>query len=329
MQSSTTLPENVLHVDHLNLRNFSWFKTGGCASRIYFPETIDSMAVLIAKLHACGIPFKVIGETTNLLFLDDRKYGVLISTTKLSEIIYCPDRKEITAEAGYPLPDLSRFALKHSIKGFAGLEGIPGTIGGAVFMNASAFGYCIGDCLTRVEIIRPDGAMETLEKDDLKLSHRDSVFKSGRHPGTVCRAFFRAEIGDRKSIYRVMEDFHARRHRSFEYMYPNLGSIFAGSVYRSMAKKDLYFRICGALFYFFGHRLNSLGMETPLNRKWLNDIAVKRFGLKFDNQPFSDKSLNVLINNNHHTDEILEYIHRMKEIIGNDVPIENEIVEPF
>jgi hypothetical protein len=61
----------------------------------------------------------------------------------------------------------------------------------------------------------------------------------------------------------------------------------------------------------------------------LNDIAVKRFKLHYDNPPFSDKSLNVLINNGHHTDELLAYINRMKEIIGNDVPIENEIVEPF
>lgn len=322
-------PEDVPYKEQVNLREFSWFKTGGSANRIYFPETIEKMAALVGNLTTEGIRFKVIGETTNLLFLDERQYGVLISTVKLNRITYRPDQKEIEVETGHMLPELSRFALNRSLKGFAGLEGIPGTVGGAVFMNASAFGYGISRCLSRVEIIMPDGSLETLGHDDLHFAHRDSVFKSGGHPGIIARAFFRAEPGDAKSIYRTMEDCHARRHRSFEYMYPNLGSIFAGSVYRSMGRKDPYFRICAALFYFFGYRFKSFGKETPLNRKWLNDIAVKRFGLSFGKQPFSDKSLNVLINDGHHTDELLAYIQRMKEIVGNDVPIENEIVDVF
>jgi len=329
MHASNSEALDTPFYDEVKLRDFSWFRTGGIAKRIYYPDSVERLAKLIARLNHEGTQFKVIGETTNLMFLDDVSYGVLVSTTKLNKITYSPDQKEIITETGYSLPDLARLALKLSISGFAGLEGIPGTIGGAVFMNASAFGCGIGDCLKIVEIITKDGCIETLSKDELKLTHRDSIFKSGGHPGIVCRAYFNAESGNPKTIYRFMEDCHARRHRSFEYMYPNLGSIFAGSVYRSMGNKDFYFRICGALFYFFGYQFKSFGKETPLNRKWLNDIAVKRFNLNFKNQPFSDKSLNVLINNNHHTDDLLAYIQRMKEIIGNDVPIENEIVEPF
>lgn len=329
MQIIATLPESFPYKDQVDLRDFSWFKTGGGATRVYFPDTVEKMAELVGKLNSDKIPFKVIGETTNLLFLDDKQYGVLISTTKLNNITYWPDRQEIEVEVGYMLPELSRFALSRSLNGFAGLEGIPGTIGGAVFMNASAFGYGISRCLSRVEIIMPNGNLATLTHDDLAFAHRDSIFKSGGHPGIICRAFFRAQQGDRKSIYRTMEDCHARRHRSFEYMYPNLGSIFAGSVYRSMGRKDPYFRICAALFYFFGYQLKSIGKETPLNRKWLNDIAVKRFHLNFGNQPFSDKSLNVLINNGHHTDELLDYIRQIQDIIGDSIPLENEIVQPF
>ncbi len=329
MQESATTKVRAQHLERVNLREFSWFKTGGTASRIHFPETIDELATLIGSLNAEGTPFKIIGETTNLLFLDDREYGILISTKKLDRIHHDPEQGQIEVETGYLLPELSRYALNRSIKGFAGLEGIPGTIGGAVFMNASAFGYGISRCLTSVEVVMPDGSLKSLSHEELRFAHRDSVFKSGRHPGIIIRAFFKAERGDPKSIYRVMEDCHSRRHRSFEYMYPNLGSIFAGSVYRSMGKRDHYFHICAALFYFFGYRFKSIGKETPLNRKWLNDIAVKRFNLHFPKQPFSDKSLNVLINNGHHTDELLAYINRMKEIIGDDVPIENEIVEPF
>lgn len=329
MQESATTTVCAQSLERVSLRDFSWFKTGGTAARIHFPVSVGELATLVGSLNAEGTPFKIIGETTNLLFLDDREYGILISTKKLDRIHHDEQRGEIEVETGYLLPDLSRYALNRSIKGFAGLEGIPGTIGGAVFMNASAFGYGISRCLTRVEVIMPDGSFKSLSHDELRFAHRDSVFKSGGHAGIISRAFFKAEPGNQKSIYRVMEDCHSRRHRSFEYMYPNLGSIFAGSVYRSMGKHDPYFRICAALFYFLGYRFKSLGKETPLNRKWLNDIAVKRFNLNYPRQPFSDKSLNVLINNGHHTDELLAYIQRMKEIIGNDVPIENEIVEPF
>lgn len=329
MYISSDLSVGIPYRSQVNLREFSWFKTGGSAACIYFPVKIDEMAYLVSQLHAKNTPFKVIGETTNLLFLDDVSYGVFISTTQLNGIQYDSESSEIVVETGYLLPDLSRFALHHSIQGFASLEGIPGTIGGGVFMNASAFGYGISDYLVRVEVIMPDGSIESLCHEELCFAHRDSVFKSARHLGIISRAWFKVVRGDQRSIYRDMENYHSQRHRSFEYMYPNLGSIFAGSVYRSMGRKDPYFRFCAALFYFFGYKLKSIGKETPLNRRWLNDIAVKRFGLYYANPPFSDKSLNVLINNGHHTDELISYINRMKEIIGNDVLIENEIVEHF
>lgn len=263
MTEPNTEKNQVPCSENVSLRKFSWFKTGGNATKIYFPTSVQQLADLVARLNREETSYKIIGETTNLLFLDDKRYGVLVSTTKLDSLEYYPERREIIAETGYPLPNLSRFALGKRVRGFAGLEGIPGTIDGAVFMNASAFGCGIGDCLSKVEILDLDGSLRTMDVEELKLSHRDSIFKSGCHPGVITRAFFEAETGDEKAIYRFMEDCHARRHRSLKYMYPNLGSIFAGSVYRSMGAKDLYSRICGALFYFFGYRFKSWGKETP------------------------------------------------------------------
>lgn len=324
------LLESQIHTDqNVNLRQYTWFKTGGIASLIVNPESIKQFSFAISILGRLKIPYKIIGETTNLLFLDDVSYSCLICTKRISSIVIEKNQNLIVAESGAMLPDLSRLALAEGIGGFSGFEGIPGTIGGAVFMNAGAYGMSIQQVLEKVEVVMPDGTIKTLEADSIALSYRDSIFKRGRHPGMVCRAFFRAVSGDQKRLYAHMENIHAVRHRHYEYMYPNLGSIFAGSVYRTLGKKDKVFALAAAMYYLFNYRFRINNRETPINRKWLNELAVKRFNIHFDKQPFSEKSLNVLINNNHHTDDLLSYIDQMKNLIGIDVPIENEIVQSF
>ena len=82
-------------------------------------------------------------------------------------------------------------------------------------------------------------------------------------------------------------------------------------------------------YYLWCYKWKAFRRESPINRKWINDITVKRFGITFREQPFSDKTMNSLINNGHHTDEVLDYISQIKAIIGEKVPIENEIVVGF
>lgn len=313
----------------VNLREYTWFKSGGMARMIAQPTSINSLAETIRILNSLQIPFKIIGETTNLLFLDDRTYSCLVCTKSIGATVLETKANQIVTETGAMLPSLSRFALHSEIGGFTGFEGIPGTIGGAVFMNAGGYGTNVQQLLQKVEVIMPDGRIESIDVEKLEFSYRNSVFKKGTHPGIIVRAFFRAVPGNQKKSYSRMEEIHANRHRHYEYMYPNLGSIFAGSVYRSLGKKDPLFRVAAAMFYFFNYQFRINKRETPINRKWLNDLAVKRFGIKFEKQPFSDKSLNVLVNNNHHTDDLLAYIDQMKSLVGMDVPIENEIVNPF
>ena len=120
------------------LAEYSWFRSGGRAGLLVRPESVEQLVATVRELHGAGVPFKVIGETTNLLFLDDRDYGCLVTTTALRGLSVDPGMCRIETETGVSLPELSRVALKHGIAGFAGLEGIPGTVGGAVFLNAGA-----------------------------------------------------------------------------------------------------------------------------------------------------------------------------------------------
>lgn len=324
------LSQEQIHFEQdVLLRRYSWFKTGGTASLIVNPSSILQLSIAIALLNRLRVPYKLIGETTNLLFLDDARYSCFICTKRISSLNIDHENKLIVAESGAMLADLSRLALYSAVSGLAGFEGIPGTIGGAVFMNAGAYGVDVKQVLEKVEVVLPDGAIRVMPADQLDLSYRNSVFKKGNHPGVVCRAFFRSKPGDQHDIYTEMENIHAIRHRNYEYMYPNLGSIFAGSIYRSLGKKDKFFALAAAAYYLFNYRIRLNRRETPINRKWLNELAVKRFNIHFKNQPFSDKSLNVLINNGQHTDELLCYINQMKTLLGPSIHIENEIVESF
>ncbi len=313
----------------VSLKGYSWFKSGGEVDLIISPTTVNQLVATVHLLHQTRLPYKVIGETSNLLFLDDEHYTCLLSTKAITGMHTDKETGMLVAEAGSLLPDLSRYALYDSIVGFAGLEGIPGTIGGAVFMNAGAFNYSIDQVLDRVEVVNPDGSLETLSASALKLTHRDSIFKQGGHPGIILRAFFQAHKGDQHEIHSQMELFHSKRHKYLEYMYPNLGSLFVGSVYRALGERDLFYKLVSACYMGLNYRFKPFRRESPINRKWLNDFTVKRFNIKFRQQPFSDKTINSLINNGHHTSEHLEYIRQIREIVGDRLIIENEVVAPF
>jgi UDP-N-acetylmuramate dehydrogenase len=264
-----------------------------------------------------------------MLFLDDLDYGLIVSTLKIREVRFDRENKEIHAECGAKLPGLSRLALQESADGFAGLEGIPGTIGGAVFMNAGAYGDSIHLILKAVDVVTADGEILRMESHQLGFSYRNSVFRDGRCPHFVVRAIFHLRPGDQARIGRKMEVVHSKRHKYNEYSYPNLGSVFSGSVYRALAKRDRYYWAVSSLFYVFNYRFKILRRESPLNRKWLNDFTLKRFQLKFEKQPFSDKTMNTIINNGQGTRVYLDYLDAIKELVDGEIPIENEIVELF
>lgn len=321
--------ESIPFMRNLRLSEFTYFKTGGVLSLLIQPTNILQLQSVISFMASSRLSYKVIGETSNLMFLDDVDYSCCITTRKLTHIHYSKEHGTLIAECGAMLPELARFALYKLIEGFSGLEGIPGTIGGAVFMNAGAYDCSIDEVLSKVEVLNPDGSIEELPVEQLGLKYRNSIFKMREHPGIIARAHFKVRYGNQQSIYQNMELFHAKRHKYQEFMYPNLGSLYSGSIYRSLGEKDFFYRIVSALYLLFNYKFKCFRRESPINRKWINDFTVKRFNIQFKNQPFSDKTMNCLINNGHHTDDHLHFINQIEKLTGAKIPIENEIVEPF
>lgn len=321
--------ENIEYSTNINLSDITYLKTGGIAKLIIYPNTTDQVVSLIQGLKINGVGYKVIGATSNLMFLDDTSYSCLISTSKLTKMELNLEKKEIVGGSGVMMSDLSRFALINSIKGFEGLEGIPGTIGGAVFMNAGAYGYEIKDVLNSIEMVDTDGVLQIIKAKDLGLHYRNSYLREGKINGIVTKCFFNVDLGNQYDIERKMELFHSKRHKYQDFSYPNLGSMYSGSVYREIGKRDKVFKLISMLYFLFNYKFKIFRRESPINRKWINDIIVKRFNLKYDKQPFSNKSINCLVNRGQGTDEMLRYMDDIKRLTYNKIPIENEVVEEF
>lgn len=320
--------DNIQFSTDINLKEITYLKTGGTVHLIVYPKNSNELVSVLAKLDKHKITFKVIGATSNLLFLDNVVYTCLVSTKQMCEMYYNKESGELICGSGVMLPDFTRFALYNSISGFEGLEGIPGTMGGAVFMNAGAYGYAIKDFLKAVDVVT-DGEVVQYTIRQLQLTHRNSIFRTGETKGVIVRCYFNATKGENNLISSNMELFHSKRHKYQDFLYPNLGSIFSGSLYRSICKRDIYCNWYFKIYYLFQYKFKIFTRESPLNRKRMNDIIVKRFSLNYEKQPFSDKTINCLVNRGQGTDEMIKYINDMQSIIDGEIRLENEILKQF
>jgi len=322
----------VLSIDFkrdVDLSDFTYFKTGGVAKLVIFPCSIDELQIILIKLNSHVVCYKVVGETTNLMFLDNETYSCIVSVSSISNLYYDYNEHNIVAECGTLLSNLSRLALLHGYGGFSGLEGIPGSVGAAVVMNAGAYGDDIAGVLLAVDVLNLEGNIVRLSIEDLELKYRDSIFRRSANEYIILRSYFKCCPESKKNIYKKMTLFHAKRHKYQEFAYPTLGSLFSGSIYRSLAKKNFLFGLVSSAFFLFNYHLKIHRRESPMERIWLNNLAAKIFKIEYKQQSFSDKDLNTLINQGQGTDEMVSYINTMKELIGDGVPIENEIVEKF
>ena len=319
----------IRYSKNVSMKLYSYFRTGGVAKIIIFPDSEFELALTLTLLKRKGVHFKVIGRTTNLLFLDDADYSAIVSTSRLHQIRHDSGAGKVYAEAGVDIADLARFFLSVGSSGFEGLEGIPGSLGGAVFMNASAYGSSLSTTLESVRVWDEETGFSLLTLPDLKLGYRKSVFHEADNKKVIIGAHFGLAPGDTDEIYRKMSLFHNKRHKYQEFMYPTLGSLFAGSVYRELAKFSLLYYMVSAAYYFFNYRFKIFRRESPDDRRWLNSFTEKVFDLRFPVAPYSAKDMNTLINNGQHTDVYIAYIEKMKELTKGKLKLENEIVGNF
>lgn len=206
------------------LSKHTTYKVGGKAKLMVYPKNVECLVKLLKLIKMHDIKYKVLGLGSNVLFSDKIFDGVIIRLSELDEVEFFGNNK-IRVGAGYSLMKLSLLAAR---KGLAGLEfasGIPGTVGGAVFMNAGAYKSDMGYVVTEVKVLTPDFNIITLENKEMNFHYRSSFLQ--KHPDYIClEVVIKLEKGDKNALDEVIKERRQRRMESQPLEYPSAGSVF-------------------------------------------------------------------------------------------------------
>lgn len=208
------------------LSRHSSFRIGGPARRMAFPSTTEQMVLLQGFAEECGARTLLIGNGTNMLFPDAGLDRLVINARDLTEIqMVAGSQTDILAQAGVSLAKLANFACSQALTGLAFAHGIPGSVGGAVCMNAGAYGGEMKDVLLGASILFPDTGVRFVPLAEMELGYRHSILTE--HPDAiVLHGVFRLQKGDSAAIRAEMDELMARRKATQPLEFPSAGSTF-------------------------------------------------------------------------------------------------------
>lgn len=325
----------VFYRENYSLKYETCFKMGGKVKCFIIPQDYEKLKQIVIFLKNNHIKYKIIGFTSNILLFDEIEYSVILSPKNLT-LLEIHD-KVVEVEAGYSLQDFVRVVgILNNSEGYEGLEGIPASIGGAIVMNAGAYGYEISDNLISVECIDKNNEIIILEKKDCHFRFRNSIFRSSGNY-VILKAKFRLNNGNKDLIAKNIEKFHIARHSYLDYVYPNLGSIVpvANYVYKLIFQESFFYTtIYWILKYVFKNPVSKFIMRKRPNNIVFNNLLLKYLEGQQKNiseYKLSRKSANILINDgNVSTTEIVNYVFLISKLLENRCHLENELViEPI
>lgn len=208
------------------MKEHTSFKIGGPAEIFIKVNTIEELKNILSFSKDYEIPFTIIGNGSNLLVLDKGIKGIVIKLElKEIKINKIDEQKlEIIVDNGVPLGLLAQKLLKEEITGFEELSGIPGTIGGAIVMNAGAHGKEMKDIVTQVTAIDYDGNIHTFTNEESEFEYRKSKFSNGEY--IILQAKLLLQKGNQKEIKEKMNEYAQYRKEKQPIEYPNAGSTF-------------------------------------------------------------------------------------------------------
>lgn len=201
------------------------FKIGGKADYLVTVNSIGELKEVLNIAKSNNVKITVIGNGTNLLVTEAGIRGIVIKLNlKNFKVRNIANGAQITVEAGLSLASLSNIALKEELSGLEFLAGIPGSVGGAIRMNAGAFGKEMKDIVLKTRYITYDGKIKTLNSDEHKFEYRNSVFSEIKC--IIVDTVIQAEKGKKEEIEAKIEEYSTLRKNNQPLEYPSAGSIF-------------------------------------------------------------------------------------------------------
>lgn len=209
------------------LKDFLSFKVGGPADVLAFPENQEDLVMLLRFLRMEKIPFFVLGEGTNLIVRDRGFKGVVIKLSSGFKTIGLEEGKKgkvyVKAQAGEKLSRVIEFSFQNSLSGLEFASGIPGSIGGALVMNAGAYGKEIKDIFLSAILIASDNSIRKMGREELRFSYR----KVDLPPGSIIiETIFELRAGDQQAVGELIQEILNKRKKSQPLNFPSAGSVF-------------------------------------------------------------------------------------------------------
>ncbi|WXB92891.1 UDP-N-acetylmuramate dehydrogenase [Bacillus sp. FJAT-52991] len=218
----TVVNKKHVHLDEY-LKNHTYTRLGGKADLFVTPSTYEEVQQVVKFANENDIPLTLLGNGSNLIVRDGGIRGIVINLEFLNKI-YVSEDNMLVAQSGAAIIEASREALKAKLTGLEFACGIPGSVGGALFMNAGAYGGEIKDVLDYAIVISREGELLKLAAADLDLSYRTSNIPTNRY--IVLEAGFKLKAGNYDEIKAVMDDLTNRRETMQPLEYPSCGSVF-------------------------------------------------------------------------------------------------------
>ncbi|PWU68030.1 UDP-N-acetylmuramate dehydrogenase [Gracilibacillus dipsosauri] len=228
MNKQTVISElqDILAKDHIlideELKNHTYTKLGGKADFFITPGTIEEVQEVIRYAIRKQVPFTLLGNGSNVIVRDGGIRGIVLSLKKFRAIRR--EGNKVVAESGARIIDASRFALQEKLTGLEFACGIPGTVGGALYMNAGAYGGEIKDCLEHALIVDRGGDVHQVLAEEFDLDYRTSNIAEKGY--IVLEATFQLKEGHYEEIKAVMDDLTFKRESKQPLEYPSCGSVF-------------------------------------------------------------------------------------------------------
>lgn len=215
--------ENVLRNE--SMKAHTTFKVGGEAEFFLTPKTVDELSKTIKYLKIVSYPYYILGNGSNVLVKDSGYKGAIIKIKEnLSGIEIDADNCFVKAEAGATLAKIAKSVYEEGMTGFEFAAGIPGTLGGAVTMNAGAYGGEMKDIIMEVTVMDKAGNIDVKTAEEMKFAYRHSIVKEEEL--IVLSAIMELKAGDKEEIKEMMDDLAARRRDKQPLEYPSAGSTF-------------------------------------------------------------------------------------------------------